>query len=147
MSAKENKALVRRFIKELNKGKAAAMAVIDELYATDWVGHSGMGRDMYGIKDNKQYTSEFFSAFPDLHFTIDDIVVEGDRATVRWTSTGTHKGEFMGVPPTNKKWTISLITISRIAGGKIVEDHGQYDALGLMRQLGLKEIPTPKKEK
>jgi len=145
MSAKENKALVRRFIKELNKGKAAAMAVIDELYATDWVGHSGMGRDMYGIKDNKQYTSEFFKAFPDLHFTIDDLVAEGDKVAVRWTSTGTHKGEFMGRPPTNKKVTIWGIHIDRIAGGKVVEEWSRWDTLGLMQQLGL--VSKPKKER
>jgi predicted ester cyclase len=59
--------------------------------------------------------------------------------------TGTHKGEIMGIPPTNKKVTVSLIVIDRFAGGKIVEDNGQFDALGLMRQLGLD--PTPKKEK
>jgi len=95
----------------------------------------------------KQGESEWYDAFPDMHVTIDDMVAEGDKVAARVTITGTHKGEFMGIPPTNKKWTISLITISRIAGGKIVEDHGQYDALGLMRQLGLKEIPTLKKEK
>jgi len=73
------------------------------------------------------------------------MVAEGDKVAARVTWTGTHKGEIMGIPPTNKKVTISLITISRIAGGKIVEDHGQFDALGLMRQLGA--VPTPKKGK
>jgi predicted ester cyclase len=134
MSGKENKELIRRFFNEYNKGKAAAMAVIDRSI------------DMRGdLKDFKQKESEAFSAFPDMHVTIDDMVAEGDKVAARVTMTGTHKGEFMGIPPTNKKVTVSLIFIDRFAGGKIVEDNGQYDALGLMRQLGLSRIP--KKEK
>jgi hypothetical protein len=119
---------------EFNKGKAAAMAVIDRSI------------DMRGdLKDFKQMESEWYDAFPDLHVTIDDMVAEGDKVAIRITWTGTHKGEIMGIPPTNKKVTGSLIAIDRFAGGKIVEDNGQFDALGLMRQLGLD--PTPKKEK
>jgi steroid delta-isomerase-like uncharacterized protein len=136
MSAKENKGLMRRLFEELNKGKAAAMAAIDRSI------------DMRGdLKNIKQSISEEFSAFPDLHYTIDDMVAEGDKVAARVTMTGTHKGEFMGIPPTNKKITIRAIFIERFAGGKIVEEHGEYNALDLMRQLGLKEIPTPKKEK
>jgi predicted ester cyclase len=135
MSAKENKELEHRFLEEFNKGKAAAMAAIDR-----WI-------DIPDLKDFKQMESEMFDAFPDMHVTLDDMVAEGDKVATRTTWTGTHKGEFMGVPPTNKKVTFSLIVISRYAGGKIVEDHGEYSALDLMRQLGLKEIPTPKKEK
>jgi hypothetical protein len=97
------------------------------------------------LKDFKQMESEWYDAFPDLHVTIDDMVAEGDKVAIRITWTGTHKGEIMGIPPTNKKVTGSLIAIDRFAGGKIVEDNGQFDALGLMRQLGLD--PTPKKEK
>jgi len=135
MSAEENKELMRRLFEEFNKGKAAAMAVIDQSI------------DMRGdLKDFKQIGSEWYDAFPDMHVTIDDMVAEGDKVAFRSTWTGTHKGEIMGIPPTNKKVTISLITISRIVGGKIVEDHGQFNALDLMRQLGL-PVPTPKKEK
>ncbi len=136
MSAEENKGLMRRLFEEFNKGKAAAMAAIDRSI------------DMRGdLKDFKQMESEMYDAFPDMHVTIDDMVAEGDKVAARTTWTGTHKGEFMGIPPTNKKVTFSLIVIDRFAGGKIVEDHGEYNALGLMRQLGLSRIPTPKKEK
>jgi len=135
MSAEENKGLMRRLFEEFNKGKAAAMAVIDRSI------------DMRGdLKDFKQMESEAFDAFPDMHVTIDDMVAEGDKVAMRVTMTGTHKGEFMGVPPTNKKVTFSLIAIDRFAGGKIVENHGEYNALDVMRQLGL-PVPTPKKEK
>jgi predicted ester cyclase len=134
MSAKENKELIRRLIEEGNKGKAAAMAVIDRSI------------DMRGdLKDFKQMESEWYDAFPDMHYTIDDMVAEGDKVAARVTMTGTHKGEIMGIPPTNKKVTVSLIFIDRFAGGKIVEDNGIFDALDLMRQLGV--VPTPKKEK
>jgi len=143
MSAKEIKALERRLYEECNKGKAAALAVIDELYATDIVYHSSTGRDIRGIKDYKQHVSEFYSAFPDLHFTIEDMVAEGDKVAVRLTGTGTNKGEFRGIPPTNKKVTLWEIQIDRVAGGKFVEGWSRYDTLGLMQQLGV--IPTPKK--
>jgi len=143
MLVKEIKALVRRWVEEFNKGKAAAMAVIDELCATNIVYHGGGGEEIRGLKDYKQSTSESYNAFPDLHFTIDDMVVEGDKVATRWTITGTHKGEFMGRPPTNKKVTIWAITIDRIAGGKIVEEWGVSDTLGTWQQLGL--IPTPEK--
>jgi len=143
MSAKEIKALERRFVEEWNRGKAAAMAVIDELCATDFVFHSGTGEDIHGLKDFQQSMSEFYSAFPDNHSTIDDMVVEGDKVAVRFTMTGTHKGEFSGIPPTNKKVTICGIYIDRIAGGKFVEGWERFDTLGLMQQLGL--VPTPGK--
>lgn len=145
MSAKDLKTLMRRFIEEWNKGKAAAMAVIDEMYTTDFVSHGGGGEDIRGIKNVKKSTSEEFSAFPDQHFTIEDMIVEGDKLAARISMTGTHKGEYMGAPPTNKKITIRAIAIERFAGGKIVEEWGMYDTLSLMQQLGA--VPTPKKEK
>jgi predicted ester cyclase len=145
MSAKEIKALERRLYEEYNKGKAAALAVIDELYATDTIQHSSTGEDIRGIKNYKQHVSEFCSAFPDLHFTIDDMVAEGDKVAVRLTGTGTNKGAFRGIPPTNKKVTVWEIQIDRIVGGKFVEGWSRYDTLGLMQQLGV--VPTPKKEK
>jgi len=143
MSAKEIKALERRFVEEWNKGKAAAMAVIDELCATDLVFHSGTGEDIRGLKSFKQSMSEVFSAFPDAHLTFDDMVVEGDKAVTRWTFTGTQKGELRGIPPTNKKVTFWAIEIDRIAGGKLVEAWERYDSLGLMQQLGV--VPKPGK--
>jgi len=146
MSAKEIKALMRRYFEEWNKGKANAMAIIDELYATDLVCHRGTGEDVHGIKDWKQLNSEFYDAFPDNHLAIDDMVVEGDKVACRWTFTGTHKGRgWEGIPPTNKKVTIWAITIDRIAGGKFVEEWSRFDTLGLMQQLGI--VPTPKKGK
>jgi steroid delta-isomerase-like uncharacterized protein len=135
--AKEIKALVRRFFEEYNKGKTATMAVIDELCAANFVWHPSTGEEIRGLEDFKQNTNEVYSAFPDLHFAIDDMVVEGERVVVRWTFTGTHKGEFMGIPPTNKKITAWGIEIYRVVDGKFVESWERFDDLGLMQQLGL----------
>ena len=139
MSAEENKALVRRLFEQFNKGKLAAMAAIDELFATNIIYHGGGGEEIRSIKEYKQATS------PDIHFTIDDMVAEEDKVAARITMTGTHKGEYMGAPPTNKKITIKAIVIERFAEGKIVEEWGQTDTLGMMQQLCV--VPTPKKEK
>jgi len=144
MSAKEIKALVRRLVAESNKGKAAFLAVLDEFYATDFVLHS-TGEDIRGIKDYKKHCSETYSAFPDIHHTLDDMVVEGDKVATRWTITGTHKGEYMGIPPTNKKATVWAFSIDRFAGGKFVEEWGMHDTLSFMQQIGL--VPTPAKGK
>jgi predicted ester cyclase len=130
---------------EYNKGKIAVLAVIDELYAADTIQHSSTGQYIRGIKNYKQHVSEFSSAFPDLHFTIDEMIAEGDKVAVRVTATGTNKGAFRGIPPTNKKVTVWMIQIDRIVGGKFVEGWSRYDTFGLMQQLGL--IPTPGKEK
>ena len=145
MSAKEIKTLVRRFFEESNKGKAAAMAVIDELCATNIVYHGGGGEEIRGLKDYKQATLESYNASPDFHVTIDDMVVEGDKVAVRFTFTGTHKGEIMGFPPTNKKLTSWAINIFRVFDGKFVEGWERGDTLGVMQQLGL--TPTSEKAK
>ena len=125
---------------ESNKGKAAALAVIDELYAIDFVYHSSTGREIRGVKDFKQHVSEFYSAFPDLHFTIDDMIIEGEKVAVRLTGTGTNKGAFRGITPTNKKVKLWQIEIDHVAEGKLVEGWSRYDILSMMQQLGL--IPT-----
>jgi predicted ester cyclase len=143
VSVKEIKALARQIFEEWSKGKAATMAEIDEAYATNYVFHSGVGRDLRGLEDFKQYMSSYCDAFPDAVWTLDDVVVEGDKVVARWTFTGTHKGELMGIPPTNKKVTVWGIEIDRVVGGKFVEGWARFDTLGLMQQLGV--IPTPRR--
>jgi steroid delta-isomerase-like uncharacterized protein len=128
---------MRHFIEEMNKGKVAAMAVIDELCAANFVWHPSSGEEIHGFKDFKQNTNEVYNTFPDAQFNIDEMVAEGDRVAVRWTFTGTHKGEFMGIPPTNKKITAWGIEIYRVVDGKFVESWERFDDLGLMQQLGL----------
>ena len=143
MSTKDIKALDRRIFDEFNKGKAAAMKAIDEMCSANIVWHDVGGRDIRGLKDFKKSMSELYDAFPDNHFAIDDMFAEGDKVAVRYKVTGTHKGEYMGIPPTNKKVTIWAIEIDRIVGGKAAEGWLMFDTLSFMQQLGV--IPTPKK--
>jgi predicted ester cyclase len=143
MSTKDVKALERHFFEEWNKGKAAAMKAIDETCATNIVWHDVTGIDIRGLRDFKKSMDEFFKAFPDNHFTIHDIVAEGDKVATRYTITGTHKGELMGIAPTNKKITLMALEIDRIVRGKFVEGWISFDTMGMMQQLGV--IPTPKK--
>ena len=136
MSTEENKAVVRRYYEACNRGKEAGMAAIEELYAPDFVYHgTGVFPDMDPAA-MKQLTPAFFTAFPDSHFTVEDLIAEGDTVVVRFTMRATHQGEFMGIPPTGKVVTMTGIYIARIAGGKYVEDSGIEDQLGLLQQLG-----------
>jgi steroid delta-isomerase-like uncharacterized protein len=136
MSTEENKAVVRRFWEEWNKGKEAAMAAIEEFCAPDYVYHgAGVFGDM-DLASIKQMTIAFFTAFPDQHYALEDLIAEADKVVHRYTCRATHQGEFMGVPATGKVVTFTGIAISRFAGGKWVEDWESFDALGLMQQLG-----------
>jgi predicted ester cyclase len=135
--SEEIKAFVRRLIEETNKGKTAAMAVIEELYDTNIVLHCARGKDIHGLKDYKQASNELFSEIPNVHFAIDDMIVEGDKVAVRLTMTGTYSGKMGDASSSNKKVMISTIIIDRIIGSKFVEEWERYDTLGFMQQLGL----------
>ena len=130
----ENKALVHRDFEEVwSQGK---LDVIDEIYDTGFVKHINGRRDIHGPEGLKQSVSMFHTNFSDVQFTIEDQIAEGDKVVNRWTFTGTHKGELMGIPPTGVQVTITGIAIYRITGGKIMEIWVNSDALGLMQQLG-----------
>ena len=143
MPTKDIKTLHRHLMDEWNKGKTAAMAVIDEAFATNFIYHRGIGDETHGLKDFKQSMSGLFNGFPDIHFATDEIITEGNKQATRMTITGTHKGEFMGIAPTNKKIKMMVLHIDSFAGGKCVESWERFDTLGMMQQLGV--VPTPKK--
>ena len=75
-------------------------------------------------------------AFPDAQIIIEDQLAEGDMVATRWTARGTHQGELLGVPPSGNRVEVAGMTISRAEGGKIAEEWNNYDALGLMQQIG-----------
>ena len=139
MSVEENKAIARRWNDEIwSKGN---LAVIDELFATDFVWHyapPGVAPDLEGYR---RYQTESLAAFADMNCVIEVILAEGDKVARRVTWTGTHKGTYMGIAPTGKQVTLTVITIERIEGGKIAEQWGEADMLGLMQQLGV--MPSP----
>ena len=139
MSTEENKAIVRRFVDEVqSKGNIDA---IDELCSPEFINHSappGVPSNCEGVK---QVTAMFRQAFPDSYFTVEDMLAEGDKVATRKTFHGAHQGEFMGIPPTGQRVSIGLIDIVRIVDGQVVEHWSMGDNLGMMQQLGV--IPTP----
>ena len=130
----DNKAVVRRSIEEaVNTGN---LAVIDEITAPGYVYHEPTAGDVKGADGLRRMIAMYRTAFPDLQMTIEDQVAEGDVVVTRWTARGTHKGELMGVAPSGKQVVVAGIVIARFANGKIVEEWENYDALGMMRQIG-----------
>lgn len=138
MSLEENKALVRRFVEEVQNQHN--LAAIDELLSPDFVDHSASS-DLPGREGVKRWFAMMFAAFPDMHFTIQQQVAEGDRVATFKTFHGTHEGPFMGIPPSGKAVQIAVIDILTVANGRLVEHWSVGDFLGLMRQIGA--IPTP----
>ena len=138
MSA-ENKAITQRYFEELwNRGN---LAVIPELIAANHVHHDPAIPGASGPEGMKQHISTHRAVFPDLRFTPEDFVVEGDKVVTRWTVRGTHQGEYMGVWPTNKTVMVTGMDIHKIVNGKIVEQWSNWDTLGLLQQLGV--VPPP----
>ena len=143
--SEENKAILRRVTDEVfTRGN---LDVVDELLAPDYVLHDpGVpGGELRGTESFKQqWVSMFRSAFPDLQLSVEDQVAEGDKVVTRYTGRGTHQGELMGIPPTNNEAVVSGIIISRVSDGRIEEEWNNFDALGMMQQLGV--IPEPGQE-
>jgi steroid delta-isomerase-like uncharacterized protein len=90
-----------------------------------------------GPEGLKQLVMMYRTGYPDLVFTIEDLLADGDKVIVRWSCAGTHRGELMGIPATGKRTTTSGISISRFEGGKVVEEWVRWDALGWLQQLGV----------
>jgi steroid delta-isomerase-like uncharacterized protein len=138
--SEQNKTIVRNFVSDVwNKGNFAA---VTGYFAADFADHSPvMPNQPQGAAGARQVFESFKAAFPDLNFTIEEMLAEGDKVVWRWRSTGTNSGSMMGMPPTGKSATVTGIEIYRITGGKIAERWGNLDQLGMLQQLGV--IPTP----
>ena len=134
MSIEENKALVRRLIDEV-VGKAN-LAIVDELIASDYLFRSPGRPDVRGREGYKQFCQAYLNALPDMQMSVEEQIAEGDKVVTRWSATGTHRGEVMGVPPTGKHVSLTGIVIYRCAGGRIVDEVEELDLLGMMQQLG-----------
>lgn len=134
MSANTGESLVRRFFEEGFNGRN--LDLIDELIASEYVNHN-MPAPAPGPDGFKRVITGFISAFPDMRITIEDVVSEGDRVATRGTWTGTHDGEFNGIPATGRSVAISYCDIWRIENGRFVENWVQMDMVGLMGQLGV----------
>jgi predicted ester cyclase len=132
--SEENKALVRRWFAEVDKGNPNNE---DELLPPDYVDHDpplpGMAPGREGVK---QANALLRAAFPDTVHTIEDQIAEGDKVVTRLRGRGTFQGEILGIPPNGKVVTIQGIAIHRIAGGKLVEHWAVADKLSFLQQMG-----------
>jgi steroid delta-isomerase-like uncharacterized protein len=142
----ENKEIARRFIQVWGRGD---LGIIDELASPELsVYYPSFPQAIKGGEVFKALLEEFRSAFPDSNIDIEEEIAEGDKVVISWSFSGTHQGTLQGgnlkgIPPTGKKVEWTGITIYRIADGKVTEEKGEENTLGLMRQLGV--IPPRKK--
>jgi steroid delta-isomerase-like uncharacterized protein len=131
-----NKKIARRFIDECwNKGDKAAMR---DVIADNCRYHDPA---FPGVDKLPEHIASCRNAFPDLRFTIEDMIGERNEVVVHWTVRGTHKAPFLGIQPTNRSCTVSGTSISRIEGGKLVEHWADWNVMTLMEQLGVSAAP------
>jgi len=134
----QNKSLVRRIFEEgINQNK---QGVFDELIALSYVNHD-IPAPAPGLQGFKMVIGMFLAAFPDMRVTIEEELAEGSKVITRGYFTGTHQGDFQGIPPTGKQIKVKYIDIWLVENGKLMENWVRLDELGLMQQLGV--IPTP----
>jgi steroid delta-isomerase-like uncharacterized protein len=132
MSAEGNKAVARTYIDQVwNEGK---LDRFEEFVSPDVVPHSGP--EVTNSEGMKQFLAMIRNALPDMRLTLDDELAVDGKVVHRWTMSGTHQGEFMGIPATGKNLVWSGISILRLSGGKIIEYWAQSDNMSMMQQLG-----------
>ena len=133
--SEQNKATARRALEEIET--QGDIEAIEEVFTPDYRGHDPVNeKDTRGHEGLLEEASMYRAAFPDLQYTVEDQLAEGDMVASRWTARGTHRGELMGIVPTGTEIEVTGITIHRFAKGKIQEEWWNWDALGLMQQLG-----------
>ena len=132
----DNRQIVQRFMDECwSRGN---LNTVMELVANDCRYHDPVFPSLTsGAENIKNHIQTCRGGFPDLMFTIDDTIAERDEVVVHWTATGTHKGQFLGMPPTNKKASVTGTSINRIEGSKIVEIWANWNLMSLLEQLGI----------
>lgn len=136
MSSEKHETLFRRFFEEL--WDQHHMEIIDELVAENHVDHTAGSPPLpAGPEGVKQFASIYFTAFPDIRSSVEEIFADGERVVVRWKAWGTHAGHLLSIAPTNKPVTITGITIAHFANGQIVEQWTNFDNLGLLQQVGV----------
>lgn len=134
-STEDNKALVRRAVEQI--WNARSVQKLEDLIAADYVGHFAvLPAPLAGREAFRQFASGYFAAFPDIVFTIDDLVAEADRVVLRWTAKGTHQGALLGHPASGKSVTVGGVWTHRVAHGRIAEQWGVNDTLSMLRQIG-----------
>jgi steroid delta-isomerase-like uncharacterized protein len=139
-NAEANKAKTRQFYEEVMNGHK--LETVDALCAADFTDHNPeQGHSGKGLADMKQAFSGWFTAYPDMHVTIDNMVAEGDMVATMFTVTGTWRGDMMGMKPNGKSFKAAGTDFVRIKDGKATERWGTFDAMGMLQQLGLAPMP------
>ncbi len=143
MSSETNKAIIRRYVEEVQS--RGNLALLDEIAAPTFVNHSsppGVPPTLDGVK---QLAQQVLAAFPDGTMTIEDMVAEGDKVVTRKTFRGTHQGTYLGLPPTGRRVEVALIDVVRFEEGKAAEHWLEWDTFGMLQQLGA--LPAPEQTK
>jgi len=134
MTAENNKIVMHRFLEFIN---TASEILAQELISPDAIFHvPGHPEPMRGPAGYLTIIGMMRGGFPDIQWTLEEMVAEGDKVAARFTMRGTHRGTFFGVPPTGKIIAVQAMNIYRLSGGQFVEEHGQPDMLGLLQQIG-----------
>lgn len=128
------KSISRRVFEEVWNDRK--LNVADELLAANYVHHDPQSMIPNGIDGYKQFVSYYLNAFPDLRFTVEAQISEGDTVVSRWTATGTHCGDLKELPGTGRRFSVTGITMARVSNGRVEESWSNWDTLGLMQQLG-----------
>lgn len=128
-----NKAIIRRFLEGLDKNLTA----IDEFFTPNCLAYLPGSLESTDRDGFKQFGTLLYTAFPDLHHTVEDQIAENDKVVSRVTVRGSHQGDFLGFAQTGKHVMVTDIIVTRLKEGKVVELWAQFDALGLLQQLGL----------
>lgn len=136
-----NKMIVRRYFEEVLS--AGNLELIETLISPSYASHYPAGYELGGgPEDVRQIVTGVRRAFPNVHFTVEDLIAEDDKVVCRWTFRGEQEGDFLGIPASGRKATVMGIAVYRVANGQIVEAWFTWDALGLMRQLDEEDAPA-----
>lgn len=139
-TAARNKATFRRFHDATNTGDLEAISkVIDEVVEPNVLFHTPVPIAATGAQALKQIWAVLLRAFPDIHVAVEDVIAEGDKVVCRNTVTGTHRGEYRGLPPTGKSVRYDEIFVIRFVDGRVAEMWGVADVLSQLQQLGALE--------
>ncbi|WP_336359987.1 ester cyclase [Haladaptatus sp. ZSTT2] len=132
--AASNGEIARELWTSINDGD---FSVVDKYVSEDYVEHDpNAPEEIRGREGFRQNIEQYFAAFPDMVMTMEDLIEEDDKVVTRWSGTGTHKGELLGIAPTDKPISVTGLEIERYEDGMLVEAWSNFDVLGLMRQLG-----------
>jgi len=135
----ENKVVMHRFVEFINTGSEK---LAEELISPDAVFHvPGRPEPMRGPAGYLAIIGMMRSGFPDIQWTLEEMIAEDDKVAARFTMRGTHQGSFFGVQPTGKSIAVQAMNFYRLSGGQFIEERGQPDLLGLLMQIGA--VPSP----